>query len=319
MLEYVLLLAGFFLLIKGAAYLVDGSSSIGKILRIKPLIIGLTVLAFSTSLPELMINAISSVAGTSELGLGNIIGSNIANILVILGICSFFLILKVRHIVVKKGIPFTLFSVLLLLILANDALFSDGPNILSRTDGIVFLIFFLIFIGYIYIISKKDKAKILPEELKEKLSKRKTIMLIIGGIVALFIGGKLVVDSATTIATSLGLSEFLISATLLAVGTSLPELVVSLIALFKKKLDFVVGNIIGSNIFNTFLVLGTSSIIRPIPFNPIYNVDLIFLFATTTILLTFMYAGKKHKLEKWNSFILIGLYLFYITFLFARG
>jgi cation:H+ antiporter len=319
MLEYILLLAGFFLLIKGANYLVDGASSIGKHLKLKPLIIGLTVLAFSTSLPELMINTISSIGGSSELGLGNIIGSNVANILIILGICAFFMTLKVKYIVVKKGIPFTLFSVLLLLALVNDSLFSNGPNLLSRIDGIIFLVFFLIFIGYIYVISKKDKAKILPEELKEKLSKRKTALMLMGGIVALFLGGELVVTSATEIALNLGLSEFLVSATLLAVGTSLPELVVSLIALFKKKLDFVVGNIIGSNIFNTFLVLGVSSIIKPIPFNPIYNFDLVFLLATTTILLTFMYAGKKQKLEKWNSFILIGMYLFYLIFLFARG
>jgi cation:H+ antiporter len=319
MLEYILLLAGFFLLIKGASYLVESASSIGKYLKLKPLIIGLTVLAFSTSLPEFMINTFSSIAGSSEMGLGNIIGSNIANILIILGICSFFLVLKVRYVVVKRGIPFTLFSVFLLLVLVNDSLFSDGPNILSRTDGIVFLIFFLIFIGYIYMISKKDKDKFLPEKLKEKRSKRDTILMLIGGMIAIFLGGKLVVDAATTIASNLGLSEFLISATLLAVGTSLPELVVSLVALFKKKLDFVVGNIIGSNIFNTFLVLGTSSLIRPIPFNPIYNFDLIFLFAATTILLTFMYAGKKHKLEKWNAYILIGMYLFYMTFLFARG
>ncbi len=319
MFEYILLLVGIFLLVKGADYLIEGSSSLGKLLKITPLIIGLTVLAFSTSIPELTINIFSSIEGTSDIGLGNIIGSNIANILLILGAIAFFMLLKVKNVVVKKGIPFTLFSVFIFMLLANDSFF-NGANILSRIDGIILLIFFAIFIYYIYMTGRKDKVKFLPEELEpEKHNKLVITSMIIGGIIALFVGGKLVVDSAIIIARQLGLSEFLISATILAIGTSLPELIVSIVAAMKKKLDFVVGNIIGSNIFNTFLVLGISSIIRPMPFNSIFNFDLIFLFIITVWLLVFMYVGKKHQLERWNSYVFIGLYIFYLLYIIFRG
>jgi len=319
MYEYILLVVGLFLLIKGADYLVEGSSSLGKALNVKPLIIGLTVLAFATSLPELSINIFSSIKGTSDIALGNIIGSNIANILLVLGIIAFFMLIKVRSIVVRKGIPFTLFSVLIFLLLANDSFF-NGANILSRIDGIILLIFFSIFIWYIYMLGKKQKLKILPEELEpQKHSKTIITLMILGGIIALFIGGKLVLDSSIIIAKNLGLSEFLISATILAIGTSLPELIVSVVAAMKKKLDFVVGNIIGSNIFNTFLILGVSSIIRPMPFNSLFNFDLLLLFLITTWLLIFMYVGKKHRLEKWNAFVFIGLYIFYIIYIINRG
>ena len=319
MFEYILLIVGIFLLVKGADYLIEGSSSLGQLLKIKPLIIGLTILAFSTSIPELAINLFASIQGTSDISLGNIIGSNIANILLILGIIAFFSIIKVRNIVVKKGIPFTLFSVFIFMLLTNDSFFA-GPNILSRIDGIIMLIFFGIFIYYTYLLGKKDKIKFLPKELEpEKHNKLLITTMIIGGMIALFVGGKLVVDSATTIALRLGLSEFLISATILAIGTSLPELIVSLVAATKKKLDFVVGNVVGSNIFNTFLVLGISSIIRPISFNPIFNFDLLFLFLITAWLLAFMYVGKKHQLEKWNAYVFAGLYLFYLTYIILRG
>jgi cation:H+ antiporter len=319
MFEYILLIAGLFLLLKGAGYLIEGASSLGKLIKIKPLIIGLTVLAFSTSLPELTINIFSSLEGTSDIGLGNIIGSNIANILLVLGAIAFFTLIKVRSIVVRRGIPFTLFSVAMFLLLANDSFF-NGPNILSRIDGIILLIFFTIFIGYIYSIGKKGKKDIIPEALEPiKHSKLIISLMIFGGMIALFIGGKLVIDSSLVIARQLGLSEFLISATILAIGTSLPELMVSIVAATKKKLDFVVGNIIGSNIFNTFLILGVSSIIRPMPFSSIFNFDLLLLFIITAWLLAFMYIGKKHQLEKWNSFVFIGLYIFYIIYIINRG
>ena len=319
MLQYILLIAGFFLLIKGANYLIDGASSLGKLLKIKPLIIGITILAFSTSLPELAINIFSSIKGTTEITLGNVIGSNIANILLILGISSFFMPLKVKHIIVKKGIPFTLFTSILILILANDSLF-NGPNILSKTDGIILILFFGVFLSYIYLVRNRDASKKFIEREKIKDHSRLTIFLMIfGGMIALFLGGRIVVDSALNIAISLGFSEFLMSATILAIGTSLPELIVSLVALFKKKLDFVVGNVIGSNIFNIFLILGVSSIITPIPFSSMFNFDLIFLTFITTWLLIFMYIGKKQELEKWNSIALLSLYVFYLTYIFARG
>ena len=316
---YILLIAGIFLLVKGSNYLIDGASNVGKYLKIKPIIIGLTLLAFGTSLPELAINIFSALKGATDINLGNIIGASIANLLLILGVSCLIITIKVKHSIVKRGIPFTIFSILLLLLLVNDSIL-NGSNLLSRFDGIILLICFGVFVYYVYMLGKKDK-ELIPEELDPpKSSKFATTMMILAGIAALFIGGKLVTDAAVEIARTLSVSEFLISATVISVGSTLPELFVSVTAALKKNLDFVVGNIVGSNIFNILFILGISAIINPIPFNAMFNFDLIFLFAITSVLITFMYAGrKKHELERWNSYIFLGLYVFYITFLIARG
>jgi len=314
-----MLVAGIFLLIKGSEYLIEGASNVGKYLRIKPLILGLTLLAFGTSLPELTINIFSSINGTTDINLGNIIGANIANILLILGISSLLIATKVKHDVIKRGIPFTLFSTLLLFLLVNDSFLTTGTNILSRLDGLILLGFFSFFLYYVYIMGK-HKKDIVPEELKSpKFKKNVTILMILGGIISLFLGGKLVIDGAIQIARLLNVSEFLISATIVSIGSTLPELFVSITAAVKKKLDFVVGNIVGSNIFNILFILGISSLINPLEFNTLFNFDLIFLLLITTILLSFMYTGRKHQLEKWNSLVFLGLYIFYITYLIARG
>tara|TARA_Y100000034_G_C6892973_1_gene411215 strand:- start:1183 stop:2250 length:1068 start_codon:yes stop_codon:yes gene_type:complete len=318
MLSYILLIVGFFLLIKGANYLVEGSSNLARYFKIKPIIIGLTVLALGTSLPELVINLFSSLKGTTDISLGNIIGSNIANILLVLGISTLILKLKIRREIVKKGIPYTLFGVLLLFLLSNDSLF-NGRSMLSRIDGMIFILFFLVFLFFIFKLAKREK-KLIPKELELPKYKLPMIVLIIlGGISFLFLGGKLVIDSVLEIGNQLGVSEFLMSATVLALGTSLPELIVSITAAFKKKVDFLVGNIIGSNVFNIFLILAFSSIINPIPFNIIFNFDIIFLGLITTWLIIFMYTGKKHQLERWNSILFLVLYVFYLTFIFYRG
>ena len=318
MLEYLLLITGLFLLVKGADYLIEGSSNLGKLFKIKPLILGLTVIAIGTSLPELVVNIFSSIKGTTDISLGNIIGSNIANILLILGITALIIKVKVRKKIVKKGIPFTLFLVLFLFLILNDSFF-NGISILSRIDGIILLLILGVFLAFLFKHSKEDK-ELIPEELEPvKHSMPIILAMIFGGLIGLTIGGKFVIDSAVEITKQLGASEFLISATILAFGTSLPELIVSIIAAMKKEVDFVVGNIIGSNIFNILLVLGVSSIINPIHFNPIFNFDIIFLAVITSWLLAFMYLGKKHQLERWNSILFLVLYVFYITIIINRG
>jgi len=282
MFEYILLLAGIFLLVRGADYLIDGSTYLGKRLGVKPLVLGLTVLAFGTSLPELAINIFSAIEGTTDINLGNIIGSNIANILL------------------------------------NDSFF-NGTNILTLVDGIALLLFFLVFLHFSISEGKKDKKGVPKEIVIHKHRSYVTALMILGGIFGLFVGGKLIIESVTTIAASLHLSEFFVSATILSIGSSLPELIVSIRAALKKKLDFVVGNIVGSNVFNVLFVLGISSVIRPIPFNLAYNFDMIFLIAITSMLLIFMYTGKKYQLERWNSLLFLSLYAFYIIYIFTRG
>lgn len=318
MISYILLAVGIFLLFVGSRYLINGSSNLGKILKVKPILIGLTILAFGTSLPELAINIIAAIKGTTEITLGNVIGASIADILLILGLSSFLITLKIRHNVVKKGIPFTLFVVGLFLLLANDGLFG-GQSMISRIDGIILLIFFFLFIFYVYRTERKEQ-KIISRQLEvPKYSLFVTVLMIFGGIIALFLGGELVVDSAMGIIKQLGVTAFLVSASVISIGSTLPEIMVSVTAALKKKLDFVVGNAIGSNIFNILLVLSTSSIIRPIPFSSVFNFDIIFLFVMVLILLIFMYTGKKYQLERWDSILFLVLYVFYLTYIFARG
>ena len=239
-------------------------------------------------------------------------------ILLILGITALIIKVKVRKNIVKKGIPFTLFTILFLFLILNDSFF-NGVSVLSRIDGIILILLLGVFLAFLFKHSKEDK-ELIPEELEPvKHSMPIIITMILGGLIGLTIGGKFVIDSAIEIAKQLGASEFLISATVLAFGTSLPELIVCVIAAIKKEVDFVVGNIVGSNIFNILLVLGASSIINPIPFNTIFNFDILFLAMITIWLLAFMYLGKKHQLERWNSILFLVLYVFYMTFIISRG
>ena len=320
MINYIMFIVGFFLLIKGADYLVKGSSSLAKTLRISPLIIGLTVVAFGTSLPELFINIIAAVKGTTDIAIGNIIGSNIANILLVLGIAAIIFSLRVEYSTVTKEIPFSLLAALVLLISATDGFIGNGISYLTRTEGLIYICFFIIFIYYIYLIAKQQRKDIGKEHLKiKKQNHLLNTVMILGGIIGLYIGGKWVVDGAIFIAKNFGLSEFMISATIIALGTSLPELVTSLVAAFKKSADIAIGNIIGSNIFNVFWVLGITSLIRPIPLIPYFSIDLIFLLFITILLLAFIYIDKKYKIVKWEGIVLVILYIAYILFNIYRG
>lgn len=352
---YILFVVGFILLIKGADLLIEGSSALARKFGISSIVIGLTVVAFGTSVPELVINLFSAIQGNTDVALGNIIGSNICNILLILGLTAIIFPLDVKVATAWKEIPFSLFATLLLFILCNDALF-DGAreSFLSRSDGIIMFSFFGVFLYYVIEMALKHKEDLpitVPEDkfpdmtsdvesqkdehAKEeeagdsksgkKSSEKKEpggtliFFMIIGGLAALVFGGKWVVDGAVIIAKKFGMSEFLISATVLAVGSSLPELVTSLVAAYKKEPDITVGNIVGSNIFNIFWILGMTALIRPIPVTVGINVDLIFLMVATLYLFLFMFVGKKYKIERWQGVLMFALYIFYLAYIIIRG
>lgn len=317
-LNFILLVVGFVLLIKGADVLVDGSASIAKKFGLSSLMIGLTIIAFGTSAPELIVNIFSSIAGSSDIGMGNIIGSNISNILLILGIAAIITNLEVADSIVKKQIPFSILAVLALFFLINDSLINNiGQNGLYRSGGLVLLLFFGIFLYYTFSLAKEEKIE--AEEEIKNLSNIKAFFFIILGILALFVGGKLIVDNASAIAISAGLSEAFIGLTIVALGTSLPELAASIVAARKNQIQMAVGNVIGSNIFNLLWVLGLSALIKPIEFNPDLNFDIIFLILVSLLLFVLIYTGKKLKFTRKEGYVLVALYLIYIISISFRG
>lgn len=314
-----LLIIGLGILILGGESLVRGAASVARKLGIKPLVIGLTVVAFGTSAPELVVNIFSAIRGASDIAIGNVIGSNIANILLVLGICGMIRVLKVSSSTVWKEIPLALLAAVLVFVLGNDALL-DGKlfdvNILSRVDGLAFMAFFLIFLYYTCGISKTDSSG--SEEVK-KYGWLKSVLYTCAGLILLVLGGKLLVDNAIILARLAGLSEALIGLTIVAVGTSLPELATSVIAVMHKHDDIAVGNIIGSNIFNVFWILGLTSTILPLPFNSAVNFDLLVNAAATALLFLFMFIHHRHKLNRWQGMLMFLLYFSYLAYLVYRG
>ncbi|MBM3206148.1 MAG: calcium/sodium antiporter [Candidatus Staskawiczbacteria bacterium] len=314
MIEYIFLIIGFVLLIKGADFLVEGASSIAKRMGISALVIGLTIVAFGTSAPELIVNIFASINGNTDIAIGNILGSNIANILLILGISAIIYPLTVTRGTVWKEVPFSLLAIAVVAFMANDAFFDGLPfSSLTRSDGLVLVSFFAIFLYYTYGISKVEGAS--GDVQVKAMSKVKSIVWIILGLVGLTIGGKWIVDAAVFIASSLGVSQALIGLTVVAIGTSLPELATSAVAAFKKNPDIAVGNIVGSNIFNIFWILGVSSIISSLPFSLSLTRDVLMTVLATLLLFAFMFVGKKHMLERWQGFVFILLYIIYIVWI----
>ena len=313
----LILAAGLAVLIKGADFLIDGSSSIAKKLKIPYIVIGLVVVAFGTSLPELVVNILASAQGSTELAVANVIGSNVSNILLILGISAIIFPLALKTGTTWKEIPLSLLAIILVFIMANDVLF-DGmaSDALTRIDGIVLLCFFIIFIYYTYGVGKiKGQAEDGIKTYKTWIA----IAMIVAGIIGLALGGKLAVDSAVSIARMAGLSEAMIGLTIVAIGTSLPELAASAVAAYKKNADIAIGNIIGSNIFNVFWVLGLSSVIRPLEFSTDLNIAVIFTIAITVILFLFMFVGKRRILERWQGIGFLVLYAAYLTYVVIQG
>ena len=304
------MLSGFAALIFGANWLVDGASSLARKHKISDLVIGLTIVAFGTSAPELVVNSIASFDGHSEIVLGNVIGSNNFNLFMILGIAGLIYPISVQSSTVWWEIPISLLSGISLLIMGNWFL-GDILEI-SRVEG---AILFLCFAGFLYYVFKQMKKEEKSVASYQQKSNFKIWGFIVLGLAGLVLGGQLVVDNGIQIATTLGVSEKIIGLTIIAAGTSLPELVTSVVAAFKKNSDIAIGNVVGSNIFNILFILSVSSFIHPIAFNPNFNIDILILLAGTLVLFIAMFIGKKHQLERWQSALLLSFFVAYTTYL----
>ena len=310
----ILLVLGLVVLIFGANYMVEGASALAKKFNISNLAIGLTSVAFGTSAPELVVNTFAAADGYSDIVFGNVIGSNNFNLFIILGITGLITPLAVQSSTAWKEIPISLIAVVILFMMVNDQVISpDQPSILSTLDGFILLFCFLAFLFYVYKQLKNDD--VVEEDNIKLLSPLKTTIFIIGGLAGLVLGGQLVVNNAIEIAESMGISQKIIGLTVVAAGTSLPELATSVVAAAKKNADIAVGNIIGSNIFNIFLILSAASIINPINFNLNFNQDLYILAGGTLFLLLAMFTGKRRRLDRWEALILLVAYLAYTTYL----
>lgn len=312
--QILLVVVGFICLIFGANWLVDGASALAKKYKVSDLAIGLTIVAFGTSAPELVVNIIGSSKGYSDIVLGNIIGSNNFNLFIILGISGLIIPITVQSSTAWKEIPISLFAAVVILFFINDFKFS-GPSYLSRAEGFIMLALFFLFLFYVY---NQMKSEPKAQTVYVHKSTLKIWGLILIGLSGLVIGGQFVVLNAVSIANSLGVSEKIIGLTIVAAGTSLPELLTSIVAASKKNSDIAIGNVVGSNIFNLLLILSISSIIKPVEYNPKFNTDLLILIGGTIFLIIAMLTGKRKKLDRWEAGILFGFYLFYTVYLIMR-
>jgi cation:H+ antiporter len=310
----VLLFVGFAVLIKGADFLVDGSSSLAKKMNVSNLAIGLTVVAFGTSTPELIVSVLSALEGKNDASFGNAIGSNNFNLLFILGIAGMIYPLVVQRSTIRYEVPLSILAALVLYILVNDKiLWGSNSDILSRIDAFILLGFFGVFLLYI-IRTMKNNSDLDLTQIKIYASWLSVVM-VTGGLVMLIGGGKLVVDNAIQMAHYFGMSDKLIGLTILAAGTSLPELVTSCVAAYRKNTDIAIGNVIGSNIFNIFFILGITGLIRPLPYSDAMNFDLLVLMGGTLILMVFMFTLNTRKLDRWEAILLFIGYVTYTIYL----
>ncbi len=321
MLVYILFIIGFILLIKGADWLVVGSSSIAKKYNVSDLVIGLTIVSMGTSMPELVVNILASVSGSADIALGNVVGSNITNILLILGVAAVIYPLTIKNSTIISEIPFSIIALLLVAFAANASLYNTNNTLLiSRGDGAVLLLFFALFMAYIIKLTREGRAELLEDAPSEVLPLSKSIFFVILGIIGLFLGGKWVVDGAVLIAHQFGMSQKLIGLTVIAVGTSLPELVTSAMAAYRKNTDIAVANVIGSNIFNLLWVLGISVLIKPMPFDVAINTDFVVLLLATCLIIFSLMTGKtKNKIGKPTGIFFLLCYVAYTVFLVWRG
>lgn len=313
-----LLIIGLLLLIKGGDWLVNGSSSIARKYGISELVIGLTIVAFGTSAPELVVSSLAAINHHPEIALGNVIGSNNFNLFFILGVLGVIAPLSVQKTTIRIEIPLSLAAALLLLFLANNFFIGKNP-IINRLDALLLLACFVAFIIYIWKTIKTEET-IVSASIKETSQKTiRSVALILLGLASLMFGGKWVVDSSIEIAHYFNISEKVIGLTIVAMGTSLPELFTSIIAIRKNSADIAIGNVIGSNIFNIFLILGVGGIIRPMEYSIAFNSDLILLIIGSILLLLAMFTGKKRKLDRWEAIILLVIYIAYMVYVGIRN
>ncbi|CAM3430402.1 calcium/sodium antiporter [Aequorivita lipolytica] len=307
----LLIVLGFAGLIFGANWLVDGATSLAKKYNIPDLVIGLTIVAFGTSAPELVVNSIASADGLSDIVLANVIGSNNFNLFIILGLAGLIYPITVQSSTAWKEIPVSLIITIALMVLANN-FFMDGDSEISRLDGLILLVLFAGFLYYMFRQLKMDNTDVVVQVNK---SNTKIWGLILIGFAGLVVGGTLVVDNAIAVATELGTSQKIIGLTIIAAGTSLPELVTSIVAAVKRNSDIAIGNVIGSNIFNILLIVSVSSFINPIAYNQNFNQDFAILIGGTIFLIISMFIGKRKKLDRWEALLLFSFYLIYTGYL----
>lgn len=319
MLKYVLLIVGFVLLIKGADFFVDGASNIAKKFNISPLIIGLTIVAFGTSLPEASVSISASLAGSNQLCLSNVVGSNIFNLLVVVGACVLFKSMAVDDQVLKRDFPITIFATFILWFMSINMFDKNVPGTIKTYEGIILFVLFLGYMIYTVIDAKKN-VKPLTEEEKEankKINIIKNLVLLIIGLCGIVFGGNLVVDSATKIAISFGVSEAFIGLTIVALGTSLPELVTSLVALGKGSTDIAIGNVIGSNLFNILFILGASTALSAVSVEEGLETDIIFLLLVSVV--SYVFGLTDKKITRFEGVAMLLCYFGYIVFMLQRA
>lgn len=321
------LIGGLLLILLGANGLTDGAASVAKRFHIPSIVIGLTIVAFGTSAPELTVSISSALKGSADIAIGNVVGSNIFNTLMIVGCTALFAPIVITRNTLRKEIPLCILSSIVLLICANDVILDQSKeNMLSTTDGLLLLCFFAIFMGYTFAIAKGGEKETSPnpapapneEEEIRVLPWWKSVLFIIGGLAALIFGGQFFVDGATGIARSLGVSESIIGLTLVAGGTSLPELATSIVAALKKNPEIAIGNVIGSNLFNIFFVLGCSATITPLHLNGITNFDLLTLVGSGILLWLFGLFFAKRTITRIEGSIMVLCYVAYTTFLILK-
>ncbi len=319
MVNVLLLLLGLGLILAGANYLTDGASALAKRFNISPLVIGLTVVAFGTSAPELTVSVVSALNGSAEMAIGNVVGSNIFNILMIAGVTAVVAPISITRGTLAYEIPLSLLAAVVVLICANDVLLGGGTeNVLTRADGLILLCFFAIFMAYTFAIAHNNNGDEQSEEEIKTLPAWKSMLFIVGGLAALIWGGKLFVNGSSEIARSLGVSEAIIGLTLVALGTSLPELATSVVAALKKNPDIAIGNVVGSNLFNIFFVLGTSATIFPLEMGGITNFDLLYLVGASLLLFVVGKYYKTRKITRIEGAIMVVGYIIYTGILISQ-
>ena len=310
----LLFLVGLFLVGKGADFLVAGAAALAKRLKISDLVIGLTIVSFGTSAPELSVNLFAAAGGNTAIAAGNVIGSNIFNILVILGTCALIRPLTVQSTTIFKELPFSLLAALAMGFAASDMLFDHASAaVISRTESALLLLFFAIFMYYAFNLAQSGEQ--IAEDETPVYSLPMSLLRVVGGLTLLLLGGKWMVDSAVSIAAFLGMSEAVIGLTVVAMGTSIPELATSVAAIRRNNSEIAIGNVVGSNIFNIFLILGVTGVIHPLPIAAESQVDLLVLIAITLVLFLLIYNHRQRQLVRVHGILFLSLYAIYLGYL----
>ena len=321
--EYILFVVGFAMLLLGADAVIRGATTVGRRLGASEIAIGLTLVSIGTSLPELLVNVLASFAGNSEIAIGNVLGSNVANILLILGVAAIVRELPIRDATIFSEIPFSLTAAVLVGFIANAHLFGTaGMLSISRIDGVILLAFFSLFLFYIYRVWNDPHTVIDHPALGTREASGSPLYplaWLVAGSIGLGLGAHWVVEGAVSLSRLLGLSESFVGLTVIAIGTSLPELVITVLAAHRGNTDLAIGNAIGSNIFNLLWVLGLSAVLRPLPFNVVSNTDIMMVVASSAFLLLAVALGPRNAIDRKEGISFVSLYVVYLVFLVNRG